>query len=126
MSNSISGDGPDQTALLKELEKLEAGESVTTEERSAEREKRERAEARDRAARLGLEFVDLRDFKIDHGLFRAIPVDLMFRYIFVPCKKHDGVMEVVVADPTFTSRRTPSWTSSSSILRTSLGPNAGR
>jgi type IV pilus assembly protein PilB len=100
MSNSIPGDGPDQKALLKELEKLEAGEPVASEEHSADREKRERAEARDLAARLGLEYVDLRDFKIDHELFRAIPVDLMFRYNFVPCTKHDGVMEVVVADPT--------------------------
>ncbi|MFQ5720416.1 MAG: GspE/PulE family protein [Acidobacteriota bacterium] len=52
------------------------------------------------AERLGLECVDLRGFQIDHELFRSIPVDLMFRYNFVPCALRDGVMEVVVADPT--------------------------
>ena len=30
------------------------------------------------------EFVDLREVRIDHDLFHSIPVDLMFRYNFVP------------------------------------------
>ena len=76
----------DQAALLKELEKIQGEEESPTvggPRRSAE----ERSAAQALAARLGLEYVDLRDFQIDHGLFRAIPVDLMFRYNFVPCAK---------------------------------------
>jgi type IV pilus assembly protein PilB len=60
----------------------------------------EEIEARLRAERLGLEFVDLKEFKIDHQLFESIPVDLMFRYHFVPYDKEDGRLSVVVADPT--------------------------
>jgi type IV pilus assembly protein PilB len=101
MSKTTPSGEPDSAALLKELEKLETSTAPVTEEGGgAEREKQEREEARVLAGRLGLDFVDLRDFKIDHALFRSIPVDLMFRYNFVPCTKHDGLMEVVVADPT--------------------------
>ncbi len=100
MSNGTPGGGADQAALLKELEKLQTAGEGRGEERSAEREARERQQAQGLARKLGLDFVDLRDFKIDHELFRSIPVDLMFRYNFVPCTKHEGVMEVVVADPT--------------------------
>jgi len=52
------------------------------------------------ARRLGLDFIDLKDFQIDHELFRSIPVDLMFRYNFVPYVKKNGTLIVVVADPT--------------------------
>ena len=38
------------------------------------------------AARYMREYVDLREGSIDHDLFRSIPVDLMFRYNFVPPK----------------------------------------
>jgi type IV pilus assembly protein PilB len=36
------------------------------------------------ADRVGIEYVDLANFEIDPELFRSIPVDLMFRYNFVP------------------------------------------
>jgi len=52
------------------------------------------------AKRLGLDFVDLKDFQIDHELFRSIPVDLMFRYNFVPYVKKNGSLIIVVSDPT--------------------------
>ena len=52
------------------------------------------------ARRLGLEYVDLKDFQIDHELFRSIPVDLMFRYNFVPYVRRGGALVVVVSDPT--------------------------
>ena len=52
------------------------------------------------AKRLGLEYVDLKDFQIDHELFRAIPVDLMFRYNFVPYRRRGKTLIVVVSDPT--------------------------
>ncbi|OLE66321.1 MAG: pilus assembly protein PilB [Acidobacteria bacterium 13_1_20CM_2_68_14] len=51
------------------------------------------------AARLGIPYVDLADFPIDHDLFREIPVDLMFRYNFVPWKEEDGRLVVVISDP---------------------------
>ncbi len=47
--------------------------------------------ARDIARRYRCEFVDLKNFHIQHELFRKIPVDLMFRYNFVPLEdKEDG------------------------------------
>ncbi len=52
------------------------------------------------ADRLGLEYVDLEHFEIDPELFRSIPVDLMFRYNFVPRHKSDTGLVVVVCDPT--------------------------
>ena len=51
------------------------------------------------AARYRCEFVDLRDGSIDHDLFRSIPVDLMFRYNFVPLKAQNGTLEIALADP---------------------------
>ncbi|HEU4400593.1 MAG TPA: GspE/PulE family protein [Candidatus Polarisedimenticolia bacterium] len=51
------------------------------------------------AARLGIPYVDLTDFPINHDLFRAIPVDLMFRYNFVPWKEEGGRLVVVISDP---------------------------
>jgi type II secretory ATPase GspE/PulE/Tfp pilus assembly ATPase PilB-like protein len=51
------------------------------------------------AHRLGLEYVDLGQFEIDPELFRSIPVDLMFRYNFVPRHRTETGLSVVVADP---------------------------
>src|SRR5215510_5809183 len=51
------------------------------------------------AARLGIPYVDLADFPINHDLFRQIPVDLMFRYNFIPWKEEDGRLVVVISDP---------------------------
>jgi type IV pilus assembly protein PilB len=51
------------------------------------------------AAKLGLEYIDLGRFEIDPELFRAIPVDLMFRYNFVPRRRTDKGLQIVVADP---------------------------
>jgi type IV pilus assembly protein PilB len=59
----------------------------------------EEALARRTAARLGIPYIDLSDFPINHDLFRAIPVDLMFRYTFVPSKEEGGRLVVVMADP---------------------------
>jgi len=51
------------------------------------------------ASRLSLEYVDLENFEIDPELFRSIPVDLMFRYNFVPRRRTERGLSVVVADP---------------------------
>src|SRR5450432_4798588 len=51
------------------------------------------------AARYRCEYVDLRDGAIDHDLFRSIPVELMFRYNFVPLTAQNGILEIALADP---------------------------
>ncbi len=57
-------------------------------------------QARTLARRYRYEFVDLKMAKIDHELFRTIPVDLMFRYHFVPMQAYNGTLEIALADPT--------------------------
>src|SRR5438093_2561039 len=59
----------------------------------------EEAQAQRIAARLGIPYVDLSDFPINHELFRQIPVDLMFRYNFVPWREEEGRLVVVISDP---------------------------
>lgn len=55
--------------------------------------------ARELARRYRSEFVDLKNFHIQHDLFKTVPVDLMFRYNFVPLQEHDGTMTIAIADP---------------------------
>ncbi len=56
--------------------------------------------ARAVAERYYHEFVDLREVRIDHDLFHSIPVDLMFRYNFVPIQANDGgSLDIALADP---------------------------
>ena len=59
----------------------------------------EMEQARTVAARYRHEFVDLRDSGIDHDLFRTVPVELMFRYNFVPLAAQNGTLEVAISDP---------------------------
>lgn len=56
-------------------------------------------QARALAARYRCEYVDLREGSIEHELFRSIPVDLMFRYNFVPLRSQNGVLEIALPDP---------------------------
>ena len=55
--------------------------------------------ARDLAARYMYEFVDLGRSDIDVDLFRATPVELMFRYKFVPLGVERDALVVAMADP---------------------------
>jgi type IV pilus assembly protein PilB len=55
--------------------------------------------AREMAARYRCEFVDLRDYRLDPDLFKSVPVDLMFRYNFVPLEEHEGTLWIAIADP---------------------------
>ncbi len=59
----------------------------------------EQARAKAVAERYYHEFVDLRQVKIDHDLFHSVPVDLMFRYNFVPIQAYNGSLEIALADP---------------------------
>jgi type IV pilus assembly protein PilB len=51
------------------------------------------------AKRYRCDYVDLKEARIDHGLFQNIPVDLMFRYNFVPLNASNGTLEIALADP---------------------------
>ena len=51
------------------------------------------------AQRYCCDFIDLKTSKIDHELFRTVPVDLMFRYHFVPIQAVNGTLEIALADP---------------------------
>src|SRR5690349_2465194 len=60
----------------------------------------ELSRARDVARRYRCEFVDLNDFQLHHDLFKKIPVELMFRYNFVPLEEtRDGRLAIAIADP---------------------------
>src|SRR5450631_1212702 len=59
----------------------------------------ETEQARSIAQRYCCDFVDLKTTKIDHELFRTVPVDLMFRYHFVPIQAVNGTLEIALADP---------------------------
>jgi type IV pilus assembly protein PilB len=59
----------------------------------------EAAQAQAVAARYRCEYVDLREGIIDHELFRSVPVDLMFRYNFVPLRAQNGTLDIAMADP---------------------------
>src|SRR5690348_6723838 len=57
------------------------------------------SQAKTLASRYRCEFVDLRDVRIDHDLFHSVPVDLMFRYNFVPIHAANGHLDIALADP---------------------------
>src|ERR1700676_1103020 len=59
----------------------------------------ERDHARKLAERYRLNFIDLREQRIDPELFRTIPADLMFRYKFVPLEVQNNLLSIAVADP---------------------------
>src|ERR1700722_13918413 len=56
--------------------------------------------APDIARRYRCEFVDLTNFELHHDLFKKIPVELLFRYNFVPLEETpDGKLDIAIADP---------------------------
>ncbi len=59
----------------------------------------ERAQAEELARRYRTEFVDLKNFRIQHDLLRTVPVELMFRYNFVPIEQQPDAMMIAVSDP---------------------------
>jgi type IV pilus assembly protein PilB len=71
------------------------GDGPSTAEQAAED-----AKSREVAARHGLEYVDVRNFRIQNDLFRRVPFDLMLRYGFIPEAMQGGRMAVVMGDPT--------------------------
>ncbi|HSE42556.1 MAG TPA: GspE/PulE family protein [Acidobacteriota bacterium] len=83
--------GSERTTILAEDEREQRERKIQL--------KHEEQNAKLLAERYRLDFIELKDFQIDHSLFRSIPVDLMFRYNFVPFKKDHDILYVVVADP---------------------------
>ena len=59
----------------------------------------DREHARQLAARYRYDFVELKDIHLDLELFRTIPVDLMFRYNFVPLGTEGNALVIALADP---------------------------
>ena len=59
----------------------------------------ERTLAEALAERYHAEFVDLKNFKIQHELLRTVPVELMFRYNFVPIEQKMDALVIAVSDP---------------------------
>ena len=59
----------------------------------------ENERARALARRYHADFVDLKNFKIQHELFKSVPVDMMFRYNFVPLEQSEGRLAIAVSDP---------------------------
>ena len=60
----------------------------------------EQKRAHELARRYRCEFVELKGFKIQHELFRKVPVELMFRFNFIPLQElEDGRLAVALSDP---------------------------
>jgi type IV pilus assembly protein PilB len=51
------------------------------------------------ARRYRAEFADLKNFKIQHDLLRTVPVELMFRFNFVPLEQKADSLVIAVSDP---------------------------
>jgi type II secretory ATPase GspE/PulE/Tfp pilus assembly ATPase PilB-like protein len=60
----------------------------------------EAARAQRLAEQYGFEFINLEHFQVDHQLFKDVPLELMIRYQFLPEKRENGHIAVVVGDPT--------------------------
>jgi len=52
------------------------------------------------AEQYGFDYVDLEHLQVDHELFQEIPLDVMIRYQFLPERRENGPISVVVSDPT--------------------------
>ena len=59
----------------------------------------EHSQAEALARRYRCEFIDLKESRFDADLFRTVPVDLMFRYHFVPLHAYNGTLEIALSDP---------------------------
>jgi type IV pilus assembly protein PilB len=51
------------------------------------------------ARRYRCEFIDLKNFRLQHELLKSVPVELMFRYNFVPLEQLEDRLVIAVADP---------------------------
>jgi type II secretory ATPase GspE/PulE/Tfp pilus assembly ATPase PilB-like protein len=65
----------------------------------------EETRARQVAEHLGLPYVDLWTFRIDAEVFRSIPLEWMLRFEFVPERRDNGTLSIVMADPSDVVKR---------------------
>jgi len=79
---------------------------ATIEKTRLQDQQAETEQAQTIAARYRCEYIDLHQANIDHDLFRSIPVDLMFRYNFVPLQAQNGSLDI----PSATRATSPSST----------------
>src|SRR5512143_2083382 len=56
--------------------------------------------ARSLAGRYGFQYVDVASFAPDPEILKSVPVELMFRYTFLPYRREGGRLVLVMADPT--------------------------
>jgi type IV pilus assembly protein PilB len=84
----------------------------------------EETRARQLAERLGLPYVDLWTFRIDAEVFRSIPLEWMLRFEFVPERRDDGVLSVVMADPSDVVKRDELESLLKARLRVKVGSRA--
>jgi type IV pilus assembly protein PilB len=60
----------------------------------------EQRRAQELAHRYRCEYVELKGYKIQHELFRKVPVELMFRFNFIPLQEmEDGRLAIALSDP---------------------------
>ncbi len=90
---------------------LSPGEAARAEEEAS----------RSLAERYGLQFVDVGSFAPDPEILKEVPVELMFRYHFLPYRREAGRLVLVMADPT----DIPVVDELSLILQTPITPAAG-
>jgi type II secretory ATPase GspE/PulE/Tfp pilus assembly ATPase PilB-like protein len=84
----------------------------------------EEARSRELAERLGLPYVDLWTFRIDADVFRSIPLEWMLRFEFVPERRENGTLSVVMADPADVVKRDELEALLKSRLRVKVGSRA--
>jgi type II secretory ATPase GspE/PulE/Tfp pilus assembly ATPase PilB-like protein len=77
--------------------------------------------ARDLALRYNLDYVDVASFAPDPEILQSVPVELMFRYNFLPYRREGGKLVLVMADPT----DLPVVDELSLILQTPIQPAVG-
>jgi type IV pilus assembly protein PilB len=56
-------------------------------------------QAKELAGRYRLSYLDLEKHELNFDLFQNIPVDLMYRYNFVPIRRDNGNLVIAIADP---------------------------
>src|ERR1700760_2767740 len=57
------------------------------------------AHAQALARRYRCEYIDLKSFRIQTEVVRSVPVDIMFRYNFLPLEQLEDRLVIAVADP---------------------------
>ena len=84
----------------------------------------EETRARQLAERLGLPYVDLWTFRFDAELFRSIPLEWMLRFEFIPERRENGILSIVMADPSDVVRRDELETLLKARLKVKVGSRA--